>query len=358
MTLYLINDENITPVVATTFAKQGLQERKHLQALLKSRPEVISPNTMIVAEEFSDWDDSRRRIDLLGVDKEANLVVIELKRTEDGGHMELQAIRYAAMVSAMTIDKLEAIYEKYLEDNNEEKDARDSLNEFFGWDDSSDRSLGQEIKIVLASAEFLKELTTSVLWLNDRGLDIRCVRMRPYDNDGRVLLDVQTIIPIPEAEEYQIRIREKKQKERVARESVRDYSKYDVTIDSKQYPSQNKRNMMYLLVSEIFNSNENRQSVLEQVLAALPSIMIRAFEGKLEAKQIREQLEEEDTGGAVPRVKRFFCDDGQPIHVEDMTYVLSNQWSRDDALHAAGELERRFPAMKIDINPTRTDGAK
>jgi len=31
-------------------------------------------------------------------------VAIELKRTEDGGHMELQSTRYAAMVSTMTFD--------------------------------------------------------------------------------------------------------------------------------------------------------------------------------------------------------------------------------------------------------------
>jgi hypothetical protein len=31
---------------------------------------------------------------------------MELKRTEDGGHMELQVIRYAAMVSKMTFDKV------------------------------------------------------------------------------------------------------------------------------------------------------------------------------------------------------------------------------------------------------------
>jgi hypothetical protein len=35
-----------------------------------------------------------------------SLVVVELKRTDDGGHMELQAVRYAAMVSSMTFDQL------------------------------------------------------------------------------------------------------------------------------------------------------------------------------------------------------------------------------------------------------------
>jgi Protein of unknown function (DUF2924) len=33
---------------------------------------------------------------------------------------------------------------------------------------------------VLASANFSKELTTAVLWLRDRDIDIRCVRLQPY----------------------------------------------------------------------------------------------------------------------------------------------------------------------------------
>lgn len=51
-------------------------------------------------------EDSNRRIDLLCLDKQASLVVVELKRTDDGGHMELQAIRYAAMISPMTFSEM------------------------------------------------------------------------------------------------------------------------------------------------------------------------------------------------------------------------------------------------------------
>ena len=344
MTLYLVDVEKITPVPPTTFAQQRLQERTNLQALLKSRPEVIAPDTLIVAEEFGHWEDSRRRIDLLGIDKDANLVVIELKRTEDGGHMELQAVRYAAMVSAMTFDILVSHYAQFLKRNGDDRDARDSLVDFLNWDDSDNQTLGQSIQIVLASAEFSKELTTSVLWLNEQGLDIRCVRMRPYDNDGQVLLDVQTIIPIPEAEEYQVRIREKRQKERVARESNRDFSKYDVTIGDKLYSNQNKRNMMFLIVSAVLNSGGS----LEGVLETIPTRKLREFDGLLDARKIREQLSEEDTGGSVHRLRRFFCDDGQPFQIEGKTYVLSNQWGRS-APDAARELIRSFPELKMKI---------
>ena len=160
---------------------------------------MIVPDTLVVAEEFGEWEDSRRRIDLLGIDNGANLVVIELKRTEDGGHMELQAVRYAAMISTLTFDKLVKIYEQYLRDNGIKSDAAESLLEFLEWSEPDEEQFGQEVRIVLASAEFSKELTTSVMWLNDFGLDIRCVRMHPYVSGGQIFLDVQTVIPIPEA---------------------------------------------------------------------------------------------------------------------------------------------------------------
>ena len=92
-----------TSAECSDFAAAGFSERNDLQRLLRDRIEILSPDTLVIAEEFSHWDDSKRRIDLLGVDRDAKLVVIELKRTEDGGHMELQALRYAAMVSTMTI---------------------------------------------------------------------------------------------------------------------------------------------------------------------------------------------------------------------------------------------------------------
>ncbi len=96
---YEITKDSILSLNQTTFAAHDISERADLQRLLKSHIDVIAPDTLIIAEEFCDWQDSKRRIDLIGIDRQANLVVIELKRTEDGGHMELQAIRYAAMIS-------------------------------------------------------------------------------------------------------------------------------------------------------------------------------------------------------------------------------------------------------------------
>lgn len=113
MPIYEFAQAGINRLETTTFSLVGMHERG-LQRLLREQVEVISPETLVIAEEFGDWEESRRRIDLLGIDKEAKLVVIELKRTEDGGHMELQSIRYASMVSTMTFDRAADAFGDYL----------------------------------------------------------------------------------------------------------------------------------------------------------------------------------------------------------------------------------------------------
>jgi hypothetical protein len=214
MAIYEITSNALRKIVETTFADAGVRERSDLQRLLRSQIDVVSPDTLIIAEEFGDWEDSRRRIDLLGIDKDANLIVIEIKRNEDGGHMELQAIRYAAMVSTMTFEKSVEVYTGFCSRVGDGSDARQALLDFLGWDEPDEDRFAQDVRMILLSAEFSKELTTAVMWLNDRDLDIRCIRIKPYADNGRVLVDVQQVIPLLEATEYQVQIREKERRER------------------------------------------------------------------------------------------------------------------------------------------------
>lgn len=220
MALYEIKSDSINPIETTRFDMAGLRERADLQRLLKKQMEVVLNDVLIIAEEFGEWEDSRRRIDLLAIDKEANLVVIELKRTEDGGHMELQAVRYAAMVSTLTFESVVDVYQRFLQSGGRGSlDPEQGILDFLGWKDRGEDEFARDVKIVLISSNFSKELTGAVLWLNKRDLDIRCIRLVPYNDNGRTLIDVQQIIPLPEAEEYQVKIKKKEQEDREERAS-------------------------------------------------------------------------------------------------------------------------------------------
>jgi len=234
MALYQIGTNGLDILQPTSFQEERIWERRDLQRLLRNNISVIANDVMVVAEEFGDWDGSDRRIDLLAVDRDANLVVIELKRTEDGGHMELQAIRYAAMISNMKWEQLKATYSKFLSDNNLPNDNVESqLRAFFGWDAPKEVDFARDVRIILASANFSKEITTSVLWLNDRDLDITCMRLSLHKLNEQLILSAEQIIPLPEAESYQIEVKEKRREERISKVSEKDRSTYSISYNDE-----------------------------------------------------------------------------------------------------------------------------
>lgn len=257
MPVFSLTRQELRALQPTTFAEAGFSERGDLQRLLREQIDVIAPGTLVIAEEFADWEDSRRRIDLLGVDKSGDLVVIELKRTEDGGHVELQALRYAAMVSAMTFDQAVGFFSRYLAAQNDKRDARQALLEHLNWEEPRDEDFAQDVKIVLAAAGFHPEVTTTVMWLNERKLNIRCISMQPYFDHDRVFVDVRQVIPLPGAEKYQVRIREKEQRER----------------DSRQERTDRQTSMLEFW-TQLLEVSKERTSLFENVV---PKAQVRIF---------------------------------------------------------------------------------
>ena len=251
MAIYELNGEQLVPVSETSFSAENLYERRDIQQLLKAQIEVLDEGLLVIAEEFGDWLDSSRRIDLLCLDSDANLVVIELKRTDDGGHMELQALRYAAMISAMTFEQLVETYARFRNSSQPDVDgAQTAILEFLGWSAPDEDQFGQDTRIILASANFGKEMTTAVLWLIDRGIDIRCVRLKPYRlANGPVLLDIQQLIPLPETANFQTQIGVKRlaeRKNRTERHEIRykfwegllEYAKSKTPLHANRKPTQ------------------------------------------------------------------------------------------------------------------------
>lgn len=216
MPFFEIQNDRLGRLARTSLSDASIHERRDLQRLLRAQLPELIPDLLVIAEEFGEWEESKRRIDLLALDSQANLVVIELKRGDTGHHMELQAVRYAAMVSTMTFEHAVSVYERHLQ-HEIGAEARTRILEFLGWTEPNEDEFAQEVRIVLLSEDFSRELTSSILWLNDKGLDITCFRMSAYNFDDRVLVDFQQIIPLKEAEDFQVKVRNKQQVELTAR---------------------------------------------------------------------------------------------------------------------------------------------
>lgn len=200
--------KGLEQIPVTSFGEEGVLERQDLQSILRDKPDILEPGLFIITEEFSNWQGSGRSIDLLALDQTGRLVVIELKRGETGEHMDLQAIRYAAMVSPMTQRQAIDAHQAYLNKQGIDEDAEERINAYLENPESQGFSTNRP-RIVLVSEGFSPELTTCVLWLNRNGLDITCIRMQPYRNESELLVETSQVIPLPETADYLVQIRDR-----------------------------------------------------------------------------------------------------------------------------------------------------
>lgn len=318
MPIFNFSNNELKKVPETSFTTEKILERQNLQAAIKKRIDIVSPNSLVIAEEFSEWSDSQKRIDLLAIDKDAKLVVIELKRNETGEYMELQSIRYAAMVSTLTFSKAVSIYQAYLSKNKIDEYAESKMLDFLGWEEPQEDDFALDVRIILVSANFSKELTTSVMWLNERNIDIRCVRFSPYKYQGDIFIDVQQIIPLPEVEIYQVKIKQQSEERREARNHQKDYTQY--IFNGLTY---NKRKIVLAIISTWVK--DNNPETFKDLITAFPQ-EIHAGSLFIPLKKAIEIYERQ-------KIYRHFLNDNEIVTIQDKKYAISNQWGKGNIEH-------------------------
>ena len=215
-----------------SFAELDIWERQHIEKWVSTNPEMLGEELLVVSIEFDRFSNSSDRIDVLALDRSGNLVVVELKRDSAAGFADLQAIRYAAMVSTMTLDVLIPHYIDYRrkfcgETDLSEDDANNQIIEFVDREDFQEEVLSDKPRIILCSESFSPEITTTVLWLRKLKIDIRCVKITPYKIDEKIVIVPKVIIPLEEAEQYQIEIR---RKEEIREESERKRKRPSINV--------------------------------------------------------------------------------------------------------------------------------
>jgi hypothetical protein len=94
----------------------------------------------------------------------------------------------------------------------DEATADDKLRELIGSDETEPPVIDDTPRIVLVAGDFRAEVTTTVLWLVDNfeNMDIRCVRLQPFQVGDRTLVASEVIIPLPEAEQYRLSVQRKR----------------------------------------------------------------------------------------------------------------------------------------------------
>jgi hypothetical protein len=216
--LILVINENepsvAKPNASGSFAALKIWERNHIQEWIRNTPEILGEELLILSIEFDRFVQSNDRLDILAMDVKGNLVVIELKRDSFAGYADLQSLRYASMVSNLTVASILPHFVTYYNRSNPEatidnSKAAEIIQEFA---DDNFEEFSKQPRIILCSENFSTELTSTVLWLSTQfGVDFTCVRIKPHRVGEQIIIVPTIIIPIPEAKQYQIDVQQKEE---------------------------------------------------------------------------------------------------------------------------------------------------
>ena len=209
--LYRLNPETREPeqVKEVDFAHLGIKEREHIQEWIDKNPGILGEELLIISKEYGGFDGTNERLDLLAVDRDGTLVIIELKRDDSGTDVHWQAIKYASYCRHAEADQIVTLMAQHKNITPEE--AKNRLLQHLNSDDFG--TLNNDQRVILVSHRFAPEVTSAVLWLNEKALRenlITCIKLTPFRDtrDDSLYVQASTIIPIPGTEDFLIGIAE------------------------------------------------------------------------------------------------------------------------------------------------------
>ena len=289
--MYKVDIENkkLIKLSPTQFSTLKLRERYDIEEWIEKTPEILDEELLIIYKELI--LPSGIRLDLLAIDKKANLVIIELKRDDSGTDVEWQAIKYTSYCSNFLQEDIFKYYAKYLQ--SDEDEAQLKIEEFI---EEEIASLNEKQRMILVSKEFHSDVISAVLWLRDYEIDIECVRLKLYlDQNNQLFITPDLIIPLPEAKDY---IQKKESKQKEAKRSI----KSSFSLERSNLPDNE-------LEKRLINTLQRESDLTPRVIAFLE--IISSEERIFTREEVSSKLFEKGIGVDIGQTGRYLSNISQ-----------------------------------------------
>ncbi len=151
---------------------------------------LIAPGCRLIGEQV---DLCRPPIDALAVDREGNVVVLDLQIPN--APLELRALHWAEIARGLSLDRALALHSEHQRRLPRPcKDPDAALLRHL--DDPDPAAFGRKVRIVLLGLGLPTALHSSLLLLRDQGLDIAFVRVQSFlVDERRIFLHIEQLIP-------------------------------------------------------------------------------------------------------------------------------------------------------------------
>jgi hypothetical protein len=174
------NDGKLTPYLEHNFAKT--KQEADLEDLLENNPEYFfeRSNVLIIGRQVT--TNLNTYVDLLGVDKNGNTVIIELKRGKTPRETIAQLLEYASFIENLDYAQLNEIYQGY---TGEEISLEDYHQQFFQNESADQVSFNKSTKLVIVAQDISKEVRQTALFLRKKGIDVYCMEFKYFETRSK-----------------------------------------------------------------------------------------------------------------------------------------------------------------------------
>lgn len=132
-------------------------------------------------------------IDLLGIDREGNTVVVELKRDRTPRDTLAQALEYASFVEKLDTGNLEEILQHYV--NDEALNLSSYHRNYFELTPDEAVSFNKDQRIVLVGQHITGEIRQTASFLRRKGMRVTCLEFSYFQaNGGKHLLSYDIVV--------------------------------------------------------------------------------------------------------------------------------------------------------------------
>lgn len=260
--MYKLNIERnlLEELPITTFKEHEIKERDNIEEWIRKDPTILNEELLIIAHEYDKFE-VNERLDLLALDKEGELVIIELKRDKTGSDVDFQALKYCSYCSTFTPTDIIEVYKGYLDKFKIEKDALESIMDFLEVEneDLLNGILNRGQRIIIVGKEIDKRILSVSAWLSNNNINIKCISIIPYllNNTKDVIIDVNQIIPPYTINDFFISKKVEKSKGKLVQpdDVIEFFDGIDSILKSKGHKSYYHSRKPYIKVSSEISSD-------------------------------------------------------------------------------------------------------
>jgi hypothetical protein len=222
------------PVALEPVGFQGRVDELMLERRIVENPDLVGEPLLILGHQLADFEEDRDRLDILALDRSGEIVLIELKVSEDFRVTDLQALAYAGAYAKRSRQNLAQTLQRHLQkqvgadrqtadaepddiaavipDGAEPslpisvsyEDAVTTIAAFIEIDDFSEWQPSQHVRIKLVAPNFPRRVLQTVKWLGDvYSVRIAAITVRLFETaPGEYSVAFERLPPLPADEDF------------------------------------------------------------------------------------------------------------------------------------------------------------